>query len=182
MQPKRKGIVLLLALLLAMLPCGAQAARIDMPFNGEMAFHRLSLTVPENFIRDSARSTEDFWVFEKGWYSQYIMLSCSELSGDADAYLDGYMEYLHGQGADSFREDFLGLEAVRSSQTEGEQSWQELMFVHDGSVYAIALRGGTEETFSALLDTVAVHDEAPEISVSPDTRSPIQRIIGYLWG
>ena len=172
---------LLPVLLAVMLFCGAQASAGDMPFNGEMAFHKISLAVPESFIRDSTQSTDDFWVFEKGWYSQYIMLSCSALNSDAGAYLDGYMKYLHAQGADSHREDFLGLEAVRSSQMDGGRNWQELMFVHDGSVYAVALQGGTEDAFSALLDTVAVHEEEPQIAAKADGRGPLRRMMDYLF-
>lgn len=173
---------LLTMILIAVLISGFAAAAREMPFNGEMAFHKISLTIPENFIRDSTQSTEDFWVFEKGWFDRVIMLSRKDPGADADEYIDAYMEYLHSQGVQSVREDFLGLKALRSSQIEEEQSWQEMMFIHDGSVYAVALRDGTEADFAALLDTVAIHDEAPQISVREDTRTPIGRLMGYLFG
>lgn len=182
MKCRRTGYICLLVILSAALFCGAQAFALEMPFNGEIAFHKIFLTIPESYIRDSTQSTEDFWIFETGWYSKYIMLSRRDLDTDVDEYLDGYMEYLRSQGAQSGRENFLGLEALRSAQMDGEQSWQELMLVHDGSAYALALRGGTQEEFDRLLEGVAVHDEAPQIAVQEDARTPIDRLMGYLFG
>lgn len=43
---------------------------IQMPFNADIQFHDIALTVPERFIRDSSQSKEDLWVFEHDNYSE----------------------------------------------------------------------------------------------------------------
>lgn len=174
-------IAMVLLLILALSPMGL-AAQSNMPFNGEIAFHKISLTIPSSYIRDSTQSTEDLWIFEKGFYSKYIMLSRKDFQGDVDEILDSYVEYLHEQGMNSQRDTFLELEAVRSESTQEEVVWREMLFVHDGALYAVAMRGGTEEELQALLDTVAVHDETPEIAVQPDNSTMFGRIFDYFLG
>ena len=45
----------------------------QMPFNGDIEFHDISLTIPERFIRDSTQSNDNLWVFECDNYSEYII-------------------------------------------------------------------------------------------------------------
>lgn len=60
--------------------------------------------------------------------------------------------------------------------------WREMCFAHDGSIYAVAMIGSSEEDMQMLLDTVAVHDEAPEITAQPDDRTLLERFLGYFFG
>ena len=156
--------------------------RSTMPFNGEIAFHKISLTIPDNYVRDSTQSTENVWVFEKGFYSRHIILSRQDAQNDTGRQLDAYAEYLKEQGMTSERTVFLELEAVRSEGMPGDKMWREMCFAHDGSIYAVAMIGSSEEDMQMLLDTVAVHDEAPEITAQPDDRTPLERFLGYFFG
>lgn len=119
-------MTMVLALLFAICPL-ALAVQSDMPFNGTIAFHKITLTIPKIYIRDSTQSTADFWVFERGFYSQYIMLSRKDVQKDADEALDLYAGYLTEQGARSQRDTFLQLEAVRSEAVQEDGLWQEVL-------------------------------------------------------
>lgn len=178
------GAVKVLAMVLAFILAAhlpALAVQPNMPFNGAIAFHKISLTIPSGYIRDSTQSTEDFWIFEKGFYSRYIMLSRKDLQGDADEALDAYAEYLKEQGVNTQRETFCQLEALRSESLQGD-SWREILFAHDGSLYAVAIRGGTGEEMQALIDTIAIHDVTPEITAQPDKHTMFGRIFDYAFG
>ena len=50
-------------------------------------------------------------------------------------------------------------DAVHSTYTREEQFCQEMLFVYNGSIYALALRGGTEEEFDAFLKSVNLNYE-----------------------
>ena len=69
-------------LILFMLAICAGCARVNMPFNGDIQFHNISLTVPQRFIRDSTQSTNDLWVFEHSFYSECILISRKDVTGD----------------------------------------------------------------------------------------------------
>lgn len=127
-----------------------------MPFNGDIEFHDLSLTIPASFIRDSTQSNDDLWLFEKGFYDQLIILSRQDLKGDADATLDDYAAYLTQEGVSAERTTFLQNDAVHSNYTKDDQFCQEILFVYNDSIYALALRGGTVEEFSDFLKTVSL--------------------------
>lgn len=126
----------------------------DMPYNGNVSFHAVMVSVPEDFIRDSTRSNSDLWRFEKGFYDQIIILSRNDIVGDVSASLDSYLAYMIEQGCESNRTTFMQLDAVHSTYTQNDQYCQEMLFAYHGSLYAIALRGGTEEDFQSLLDSV----------------------------
>jgi hypothetical protein len=126
------------------------------PFNGPITFHELALTIPKNFIRDSTQSTQDAWLFEKGFYSRMIILTRNDQSGDVEAGLNSYRERMKEIGAASERTTFLELPAVHSTYTKDGTYCQEILFVYHGSYYAIALRGGDEEEFRDLLATVSI--------------------------
>ena len=133
--------------------CGAFT---NMPFNGPIRFHALSATVPEKFIRDSTRSSADLWVFEDGNYDECILFSHKPLGEDGDTSLDSYVDYMKEQGAASAITTFLEMDAVLSTYTKEGFFCQEILFAYDGAFYAVALRGGMEDEFSALLDTVSL--------------------------
>ena len=154
----KKAVLILAALLLLLCGCGRRA---QMPFNGQVMFHEITATIPEDYIRDSTQSSDDLWVFEHGGYSKMILLSRKDAAGDVDAALDDYVEYLQSQGADAERGQFLNADAVHSTYTRDGKYCQEIMFVYQGSFYAVALRGGTEEEFQSLLDEVNTPETAP---------------------
>jgi len=145
------ALILVLSMLFAMAACGI---RSDMPFNGDIEFHDLTLTIPESFIRDSTQSNDDLWVFEKGRYEQLIILSRQDLVGKEADTLDDYADYLSEQGIEVSRTVFAQCEAVYSAYTREEQFCQEVCFVCCGSVYALALRGGTTVEFEEFLKSV----------------------------
>ena len=151
----RRGATVLLALIvvLAFTACSRYS---KMPFNGDIKFHSMSLVIPEDYIRDSTQSTDDLWVFERGFYKQYIILSCKAANGDTSADLNSYVDYMKGNGAASEITTFIGLDSVFSAYTLDGVFCQEMLFIYDDAYYAIALRGGDEAEFNALLATVAV--------------------------
>ena len=147
------ALFLALSILFTVSGCGF---RPNMPFNGDIEFHDLALTIPASFIRDSTQSDDDLWLFEKGFYDQLIILSRQDLVGDEAATLDDYAAYLSEQGAEVSRTSFLQRDAVHSAYTREEQFCQEIVFIHNESIYAIALRDGTQEEFFDFLKTVAM--------------------------
>lgn len=153
--------VKVLALLLILVTVGSLAgcaSGTDMPYNGDVVFHDISAAIPGDFIRDSVQSSEDLWLFEKDFYSAYIILSRKDISGDTEVSLDGYIAYMKEEGVTAQRETFLQMDAVSSTYTQDGMFCQELLFVHNGFLYTVALRGGTEEDFRALLATVKISD------------------------
>ena len=144
-------VVTVLILLISLVSCGS---RSDMPYNGDITFHEIGIGIPQNFIRDSTQSTSDAWIFEKGFYKQMIIITRNDLGGEVGAVLDNYVAYMTEMGCDSSRTTFAELESVHTTYTKDGQFCQEMLFVYNNSTYAIALRGGTEEEFQALLDSV----------------------------
>ena len=128
----------------------------EMPFNGDIVFHEIALTIPDSFIRDSTQSSEDVWIFEKGFYSKYIILTRSDYSGSELAALDRYAQSMKNAGVNVRRETLLERNAVFSRYTRYDQYCQEMLFAHEGSLYAIALRCGNEKEFRDLLQTVSL--------------------------
>ena len=103
-----------------------------------------------HFIRDSAQSNEDLWIFEKNRYKEMIILHRTDLPADADAEPDRYVQSMLDRGAESSRGEFLLTDAVKSTYMPDDVYCQEILFVYGDSFYAFALRGGTEEDFQAL--------------------------------
>ena len=148
-------LLLMIVMVLGLAGCGNGS---DMPYNGDIAFHEIHVTIPDGFIRDSTQSGEDTWIFEEGFYTKIIILNRSDITGDTAASIDGYAAYMAQQGADSRQTTFLDKDAVLSTYTLEDTFCQEMLFAHNGSFYAVALRGGTEAEFKALLDTVEIPD------------------------
>lgn len=129
---------------------------VPMPFNGDVTFHSISLHIDDRFIRDSTQSNADLWVFERGGYKEYVILSKKVTADDPVDYLPYYADYMEGIGAETEIKTYLDTNAVFSAYTKDGVFCQEVFFYHNGSYYAIALRGGTEEGFAELIGTVTL--------------------------
>ncbi len=142
-------ITFILLMLFALGACSTQ-----MPFNGEVEFHDMGITIPSDFIRVSMQSTDTTWFFTKGKQEQTIILARDELQGEISKILDDYVGYMTESGAKSQRTKFQDLDAVHTTYTREGVYCQELLIAYENATYAVALRGGTEEAFQALLDTL----------------------------
>ena len=127
-----------------------------MPFNGEIEFHSISLTIPERFIRDSTQSNDDLWIFEHDNYSEYIIISRKDITGDAGSSLLNYVEYMKENGADSEIASFLNNDAVLTTYYKDDVFCQEILFAYNSSFYAVALRGGTQSGFAEIVNTICL--------------------------
>ena len=129
----------------------------SMPFNGDITFHQIQMTIPSEFIRVSTQSNDDVWLFEQGWYKKTIVVMRRQVQEDPAAFVNAYAEGLQNQGIQSEVTTFSQMPAVMSSATrENGVFWQELSFILDGAFYAVALNGGTETEFQALVDTISI--------------------------
>ena len=133
--------------------CGSSSS---MPFNGDVTFHSISLHIDDRFIRDSTQSSDEVWIFERGYYKEYVILSKKVAANDPADYLPDYAAYMEGQGAETEIKTYLDTDAVFSTDTKDEVFCQEVFFFHNGAYYAIALRGGTEEGFAELISSVSL--------------------------
>ncbi len=154
-------IVCLLLTAAAIIPLSG-CQRINMPFNGKITFHDITAVIPKDFIRDSTSSNEDLWVFEKGMYSETIIISRQDLHGDAIKVLDDYVELMLERGAESSRGKYLYTDAVMSKYIKDSEYCQEIAFCYNGSIYAFALRGGTDEEFQSLMDNINTPETTPK--------------------
>ena len=143
--------------LIASVFCGCNS-NTDMPFNGEISFHEISVTIPEDFIRDSSQSNDDMWAFEKDFYEKCIIISRTDINGDTTLSLKNYADYMEEQGAVSEVTTFSDKEAVHSTYTKDDEYCQEMLFAYNDSFYAVALRGGDENEFESLLSTVKINE------------------------
>ena len=127
-----------------------------MPINGEANFHNVTITIPGSFTRDAMQSYEDFWIFECDDYRQIILMSRRDITEDWENSLDNFILDIQKQGGQAKRESFLQMEGATATYTKDDVFCQEIVFVYDGSFFAVALRGGTQEQFQALLDTICI--------------------------
>lgn len=173
-------VVFLLIVLCALQPCALAAVK-DMPFNGDVCFHDICVSIPDAYIRDSTQSTADFYLFERGWFSSVIMLSREDAPDDPEGWIEGYRVYLQSQGASSEWTEFQGMRALESQQLRGGVLWQEMYFACEGSLYAVAVNGGSEAEFAALLDTVRMDDGSgmPQESLPEADTNILNRILRY---
>ena len=158
---KKKIFVIILVLLILIVSGGCS----QMPFNGDIEFHDISLTVPERFIRDSTQSTKDLWIFEHDRYSEVILISRKDLTGEVQASLEGYVEYMQGNGAESEIVSFLGDNGVLSTYYKEDVFCQEILFAYNNSFYAVALRGGTQSGFAEITDTIQIIGIANDVAL-----------------
>ena len=151
----KRVILIVMIFSMFIIMCGCNLG-VDMPFNGVATFHEITITIPEDFLRDSTQSNQDLWCFEKDRYSQMIILQRKDAGSDVSASLDDYVAYMTEQGCNSQRTSFRHLDAVHTTYTKDGQYCQEMLFSLNESLYAIALRGGTEDSFVTLLESVVL--------------------------
>lgn len=150
-------VSLLLSVLLLL--SGCLGPTYNMPFNGDIVFHNLSLTIPRDFIRDSTQSNDDLWAFEKGMYKQIIILHRTDALEDAPERITALMEQYNAIGGTTA--PFEGFEnAYQAVYTKNGVLCREVVFLYEDSVYAIAMRGATEEEFAAFLSTISLAPNA----------------------
>lgn len=153
----KKAFSLLICFVLMFSLAGCFQNQSDMPFNGDITFHQIKMTIPSEFIRDSAQSSEDTWLFEQGWYKKTIVIMRSPLQDDPAAFIDAYASGLQSKQIQSETGEFMGYPAAKSSTTrEDGVFWQELSFAVNSDFYAVALNGGTEAEFLALIDSITI--------------------------
>ena len=149
------AFILIAVMLVSFASCGGNMPyNENMPYNGDIVFHDIKVYIPQSFIRDSTKSSDEAWVFEKGFYKEFIIIKRDAVSEDASAELDSYAEYLAEQGITAERIAFQGREAVMS---ESAQSY-ELIFEYNSYFYAISLRGGSKDDFNTLVNTVGIEN------------------------
>ena len=145
--------VLVLVMLFAL--CGCNTS--DMPFNGDITFHNISLTIPERFVRDTTESGEDFWIFENGGYKEYILLNRNDkTTDDVIGSFESYVAYMDENNIKSVRTTFMGQEATDTHYEMEGMDCHEMLFFYNDEFYSIALRGGSKESFDEILATVKV--------------------------
>ena len=153
------SIVLALTMLLLFCACGN---RPDMPFNGLVKFHDMELTVPDRFVRDSTQSNDGMWIFESDWYTEYIIITAQTSSlaeTDPQKQLTEYAELMRSRNAESNIVPFLEGSGVLSTYYFDDKYCQEIFFCHGNEVYAMALRGGTEEAFNEIAGSIKMTAE-----------------------
>ena len=154
---KRRCYWILFAIVLVVANIFTGCSSTDMPLNGQVKFHDIEVTIEESFVRDSTRSTDDFWVFEYQNFKEYILLSRRGIEGDAQKGLEDYSGYMKEEGVECETVNFAWGDAVLSTYTNEEDEYcQEIVFAYEGSYYAIALRKGTKERFQTLVDSVVL--------------------------
>lgn len=161
----KKSVMFLTAVCLAAALLGGCAAfgpRVKMPVNGDIVFHDIAAVVPSDYIRDSTQSSENVWIFEKGYYKKTAIFQRSDIREGVDADFDNYVDLMKERGAESERVTFRGNEAVMSTYYKDDICCRELLFACNGSYYAFALRGGTEEEFNSFLNDIAIRDVTGE--------------------
>lgn len=178
---KTKFLPLLLVVLLAV-SLLSSCHFSKMPFNGDITFHDISLTVDKKFIRDSTQSTSDLWIFEHGNYRESIIISRKDAGEDVMASLNDYAEYLNEQGIQAQLSIFLDNPAVLSGGTKDGQYCQEVLFAYNQSFYAIALRGGDSAEFAALIHTVTVKEQYITTYYSKENVDEFMVALGELEG
>lgn len=136
----------------------------QMPFNGDIEFHDISLTVPERFVRNSTQSNDDLWVFEHDNYSEYIIISRKDITGEVQSALSDYAEYMKENGAESKIVSFLNDNAVLSTYNKDNEFCQEILFAYNSSFYAVALRGGTQDGFEEITNTISIIGLANDVA------------------
>jgi hypothetical protein len=136
----------------------------QMPFNGNIEFCDISLTIPERFIRDSTQSNGDLWVFECDNYSEYIIISRKDVTGETQSALTDYAEYMKENGAESEIVCFLNDSAVLSTYYIDDVFCQEILFAYRNSFYAVALRGGSQNGFKEITDTISLNEFASDVA------------------
>ncbi len=148
------SILVCAIMLISFSACDSSERYTDMPINGEMAFHDIIFTIPDDFVSDTTQSSEDFWVFERGFYSEYFFISRKDNDGNAYETIAGYSNFINQSGGTATVGEFIGKDAVLCSYTKDGLYCQELMFEYGDSIYDITLRNGDSEMMGGIMDSV----------------------------
>ena len=113
-----------------------KSGKVKMPFNGEVTFHDMNVTIPSSFIRDTTQSSDDIWVFECNNYKSYIMLihGALEMQGGMTS-PEEYCESLQSTGAASEVTSYRGYPCVYTTSVTFIGSDSE--WISAGDVYTL---------------------------------------------
>ena len=168
---KTMGIWVLVVALAVILLVGCTGKSGKMPFNGEVTFHDMNVTIPSSFIRDSTQSKEDVWVFERDNYKSYIMLihGALEMQGGMST-PEKYSESLRSTGATSEVKSFNGYPCVYTTSVanNGMYATETVFFVGDTS-YALTMCTANE---ADMAEYQTVYDSLSFSGVAPGGSSP----------
>ena len=149
-----------------------------MPFNGEVTFHDMNVTIPSSFIRDTTQSSDDIWVFECNNYKSYIMLihGALEMQGGMTS-PEEYCESLQSTGAASEVTSYRGYPCVYTTSVtnNGMYATEAVFFVGDTS-YALTMCT-TDEDDMAEYQTVyaSLSFAGGDLTTDgPDAQSPVE--------
>ena len=126
-----------------------------MPFNGDADFYDISFTIPMDFIRDSTQSSDTLWVFERDSYSSYILVSYTAGMTDTAP----YGEYVTSNGGEVTETTLGDLDALDLTYVQDDKDCREIVFIYNDAMYAVALRGGSEDEFEDLRDSIVLAQE-----------------------
>ena len=148
-------IILSFIMLLSFTACSfGVKEQTDMIFNGNVQFHGMKIIIPDDFVKDSNESTDELWVFEKGNYDEYILLSY-KTPEDPSSAMHAYADSISEKGANIQDGWFIDDEAIMASYTSNDdKETYEIMFAHGDGLFSIAYRGGTQDDIYAITDTV----------------------------
>ena len=157
----KKFAIILSVLLMLMLfvSCGTQPV---ITLGGSTTFYDIEYAIPEYYIFDSTQSKENFALYESGWYEKLLLLSRSDVTYDpARKHLEKYANNMKEKGAEYCEFiDFKGVEAVKAKYTVEDKNCIEVYFILNGSKYAIAMRGETEDNFNIFIGGVVLPETA----------------------
>ena len=153
MRKKIRGLLCVMLVLVLCTGCSLLYSG-TMPFNGEAQFHDIWIVIPERFIRDSTQSSDDVWVFERGNYKEYIIMSRTDIQSDEKTEFESAIAYMKSVGAEYEMLTKDGIQAAHFTYDKEGVFCQELVFPYKGLFYAIALRGGDENGFKELINSI----------------------------
>ena len=152
--------VIMLALCIAAGALSSCGKGSETSSGGKLSFHDITAVIPEGFTWVSSESTDDLWVFEKGGYEEVLIFSRNDFEKTASDTLLGLMDFYNSTGGSAELGAYLGGDALMASYEQDGLYCREITFIYGNSLYAIALRGGTQEDFNALLRGVDTPDTA----------------------
>ena len=109
-----------------------------------------------SYVNIKAFSEMFGYTYTKGEYKKYIIITRSDITGDTFESLENYVDYMKDNDADSSLTTFLDNDAVLSTYELDGLYCQEILFPHNESFYAVALRGSTADEFNTLTNTIAL--------------------------
>lgn len=105
-------------------------------------------------MRDSTRSNEELWVYERDHYASYILIHKGE-PGKQNTDLEAYGAYITEQGGSAEQNTIGDVASVDLSYMQDNKECRETVFIYRDILYSVALRGGSEQEFTALKNSIA---------------------------